>query len=182
MPKLIGLAGQSGAIIRLVVMPGDLIRERAVIMEVWNPTSAPEPGLYLKCLEVGIERNFTQDPLLGFRLLNDIALRAMSSAVNDPASAVQAIDSIENLLSTLVARDLAVGLIVDDGGTPRVLFDAPGWEEFLAAGADEIAETPMHPMVRRRLRAMLEHLLAVSPPERHRAVEHRLAELDKAGR
>ena len=182
MPKLIGLARQSGTIIRLVVMPGDVIRERAVIMEAWNPTSAPEPGLYLKCLEVGIERNFTQDPLLGFRLLNDIALRAMSSAVNDPASAVQAIDGIENLLSTLAARDLAVGLIVDDGGTPRVLFDAPGWEEFLAAGADEIAETPMHPMVSRRLRAMLQHLLAVSPPERHRAVEHRLAELDKAGR
>ena len=182
MPKLIGLARQSGTIIRLVVMPGDVIRERAVIMEAWNPTSAPEPGLYLKCLEVGIERNFTQDPFLGFRLLNDIALRAMSSAVNDPASAVQAIDGIENLLSTLAARDLAVGLIVDDGGTPRVLFDAPGWEEFLAAGADEIAETPMHPMVSRRLRAMLQHLLAVSPPERHRAVEHRLAQLDRAGR
>jgi hypothetical protein len=40
----------------------------------------------------------------------------------------------------------------------------------------------MHPMVRRRLRAMLEHLLAVAPPERHRAVEHRLAQLDRAGR
>lgn len=181
MPQLVDLARRSGAIIRLMVMPGDLIRERAVVMEVWHPTTAPGPDPLLKCLEVGIERSFTQDPLFGFRLLNDIALRAMSSAINDPASVVQAIDCIENLLSTLADRDLAVGLIVDDAGSPRVLFDAPGWEEFLAAGADEIAETPMQPMVRRRLRAMLEHLLAIAPPERRAGVEHRIAELDRTG-
>ena len=182
MPKLIDLARQSSAIIQLLVMPGDLIRERAVIMEVWNPTTAPEPGSYLKCLEVGIERNFTQDPLLGFRLLNDIALRAMSPAINDPASAVQAIDSIENPLSNLADRDLAVGLIVDDAGSPRVVFDAPGWDEFLAAGADEIAETPMHPMIRRRLRAMLEQLLDIAPPERHPGLEQRIAALHRTDR
>ena len=144
--------------------------------------TAPEPGSYLKCLEVGIERNFTQDPLLGFRLLNDIALRAMSPAINDPASAVQAIDSIENLLSTLADRDLAVGLIVDDAGSPRVVFDAPGWDEFLAAGADEIAETPMHPMSRRRLRAMLEQLLDIAPHERHPGLEQRIAALHRTDR
>jgi len=109
-------------------------------------------------------------------VLNDIALRAMSSAINGPASAVQAIDCIENLLSTLTDRDLAVGLIVDDSGSPRVVFDAPGCEEPLAAAADEIAETPTHPLIRRRLRGMLEHLLAIVPPERHQAVEHRIAD------
>jgi len=118
--------------------------------------------------------------LFGFRLLNDLALRAMSSAINDPASAAQAIDSIENLLSTLADRDLAVGLIVDDAGSPRVVFDAPGWEEFLAAGADEIAETLMQPMVRRRLRAMLEHLMIIAPPERRAPIAIRIAKLDKA--
>jgi len=182
MPQLVDLARQSGAIIRLLVMPGDLVRERAVVMEVWNPTTAPATDPLLKCLEVGIERSFTQDPLFGFRLLNDIALRSMSLAINDPASTVQAIDCIENLLATLADRDLAVGLIIDDAGRPRVIFDAPGWDEFLAAGADEIAETAMQPMVRRRLHAMLEHLRDIAPPERRQAVEHRLAQLDRAAR
>jgi uncharacterized membrane protein len=116
--------------------------------------------------------------LFGFRLLNDLTLRAMSPAINDPASAAQAIDSIENLLSTLVNRDLAVGLIIDDNGTPRVVFDAPDWEDFLTAGADEIAETPMQPMVRRRLRGMLEHLLDVAPAERRAPIARRIADLD----
>ena len=103
----------------------------------------------------------------------------MSTAINDPASAVQAIDCLENLLSTLADRDLAVGLIVDDAGSPQVVFDAPGWEEFLAAGADEVAETPMHPMVRRRLRGMLQHLMDIAPAERRAAIADRIADLDK---
>ena len=104
----------------------------------------------------------------------------MSTAINDPASTVQAIDCIENLLSTLTDRDLAVGLIVDDNGAPRVVFDAPDWERFLAAGTDEIAETPMQPMARRRLRAMLEHLLQIAPAERRAPIASRIADIDAA--
>ena len=83
--------------------------------------------------------------MLGFRLLNDIALRAMSTAINDPATAVQALDSIESLLTTIVVRDLAIGVF--ESGNGRVILDVHDWERYLAAGADELAETPMHPMV-----------------------------------
>ena len=145
LPQLIRLARQADATIRLRLMPGDLVRENAVVLEVWNPGAPLDPGPLLKCLELGIDRTFDQDPLFGFRLLNDIALRAMSTAINDPATAVQALDSIENLLTALVVRDLAIGVIDDDTNTGRVVFDAYDWEDFLAAGADEIAETHMHP-------------------------------------
>ena len=105
----------------------------------------------------------------------------MSTAINDPASAVQALDSIESLLMALVLRDLAIGLIVDDTDTPRVVFDTHDWEDFLAAGAAEIAETPMRPMVQRRLRAMLGQVLAIAPTERRACVQRRIADLG-AGR
>ena len=94
-------------------MPGDLVRENAVVLEIWGVGSLPDPLSLLKCVEIGIDRDFRQDPLLGFRLLNDIALRAVSAAIKDPASAIQAIDSIESLLMALVVRDLAIGVIVD---------------------------------------------------------------------
>jgi len=132
-------------------------------------------------LELGIDRTFDQDPLFGFRLLNDIALRAMSTAINDPATAVQAIDSIESLLTALVVRDLAIGVIDDDTNTGRVVFDAHDWEDFLASGADDIVETNMHPMVRRRLRMMFEQILAVAPVDRRPSVEQRIAALAQAG-
>ena len=134
LPQLIHLAQQADATFRLPLKPGDLVRENAVVLEVWNPGTPPDPRPLLKCLELGIDRTIDQDPLFGFRLLNDIALRAMSPAINDPATAVQALDSIENLLTVLVRRDLAIGVIDDDTNTCRVIFDAYDWDDFLAAG------------------------------------------------
>jgi uncharacterized membrane protein len=102
----------------------------------------------------------------------------LSTAVNDPATAVQALDSIETLLLTLVNRDLAIGVISDETDTPRVLLDDPDWDTFLAAGVDEIACMPMHPMVRQRLRVLLKQILAVAPEERRPGVERRIVALD----
>jgi uncharacterized membrane protein len=67
-------------------------------------------------LVTGQERTFHQDLLFAFRLLVDIGMRALSSAVNDPATAVQALDTIEGLLRPLVLRDLDVAEIADDAG------------------------------------------------------------------
>ena len=104
----------------------------------------------------------------------------MSTAINDPATAVQALDSIESLLSALVVRDLAIGVIDDDTHTHRLVFDARDWEDFLAAGADEIAETPMHPMIRRRLGRMLRELHAIAPTERRSSIDQRIVSLGKS--
>jgi uncharacterized membrane protein len=180
LPRLVMFAQGVDATFRLRVMPGELIREDAVLLEIW-PARDVDVELLLDSFEVGLDRTFDQDPLFGFRLLNDLALRAMSTAVNDPATAVQAIDSIEGLLCTLAPRHLAIGQVIDAGGAPRVLFTAPDWETFLAAGADEIRDVRMHPMVRRRLRTMLEQVRAVAPPERRGSVDRRIEELARTG-
>lgn len=181
LPHLVRSAHLADATIRLCRLPGELVRTNAVVMEIWDPHKPIDARSVLKCLDIGIDRDFAQDPLLGFRLLNDIALRAMSAAINDPASAVQAIDSIENLLTALVQRDLAVGVITDDLATPRVVFDAYDWDVFLAAGVDEIAEAPMLPTVRRRLSLMLEIVLASAPDQRRAGIEQRIATMSNVG-
>ena len=42
------------------------------------------------------QRTFEQDPKYAIRLLVDIAIKALSPAVNDPTTAVQALDEIED--------------------------------------------------------------------------------------
>lgn len=180
LPQLVMFAQRVDATFRLRVMPGELIREDAVLLEIW-PARDVDLEELLNSFDVGLDRTFDQDPLFGFRLLNDLALRALSTAVNDPATAVQAIDSIEGLLCTLAPRHLAIGQVIDATGTPRVLFTAPDWETFLAAGADEIRDVRMHPIVRRRLRTMLEQVQAVTPPERLDSVDRRIEELARTG-
>ena len=148
--------------------------------DIHDPIGVPDPAALLRCLEVGIDRNLIQDPLLGFRLLNDIALRALSTATNDPATAVQALDAIESLLLVLVVRDLQIGVITDDTNTPRVLLEDPDWDTYLAAGIDEIACITVHPMVSRRLRTLLEQLVAIAPDERRSSLEDRIGRLDRS--
>ena len=66
------------------------------------------------------ERTFVQDPAFGFRQLVDIAIRALSPAVNDPTTAVQAIDRISDLLAISGTRPDPTGLLVDSEGAVRV--------------------------------------------------------------
>ena len=93
----------------------------------------------LRGLVTGTERTFDQDPLFAFRLLADIAMRALSPAVNDPATAVQVLDTIESLLQSLVSRDLDVAHRADSSRTVRVVLTLPSWDDYLRTGLDDLS-------------------------------------------
>jgi uncharacterized membrane protein len=79
-------------------------------------------------LQTGIERTFDQDATMALRVLVDIAPRALSPAINDPTTAVQALDEIDSLLRQLISRDLAVETVNGSDGQPRLLLRLPTWE------------------------------------------------------
>jgi uncharacterized membrane protein len=137
-----------------------------------------DPGqrAVLQALVTGPERSFDQDPLLAFRLLADIALRALSPAVNDPATAVQALDSLEGLLSPLVARTAVADHLTDSSGTVRVILCLPRWEEFARDCLDDlIASAATSPMALLRLRDLLLRLKETAPPAREALIGTRMA-------
>ncbi len=51
-----------------------------------------------KCFDIGAERSFDQDPRFGFAVLSEIAIRALSPAVNDPGTAIDVIGRLTRLL------------------------------------------------------------------------------------
>ena len=61
-----------------------------------------------------------QDPLFAFRILVDIALKALSPAINDPTTAVLALDQIHRLFRGVGRRRLASELLDDERGVPPV--------------------------------------------------------------
>jgi uncharacterized membrane protein len=75
---------------------------------------------------------------VALRILADIALRSLSPAINDPTSAVQALDGIDALLRRLATRTLKVGRIEGPMGTARVLLVLPTWDDYLGVRLDEI--------------------------------------------
>ncbi len=84
------------------------------------------------------ERTFVQDPAFGFRQLVDVAVRALSPAVNDPTTGVQAIDRLSDLLVVTGRRPDPTGLRVDAKGVVRVKRQLRNFEPLLVLSMTEI--------------------------------------------
>jgi uncharacterized membrane protein len=85
----------------------------------------PDPPDFHRVLDatirIGRERTFEQDAAFGIRQLVDIACKAMSPAVNDPYTAVQAIDRMSVLFCALATRRLGYHVAQDPIGATVVV-------------------------------------------------------------
>ena len=132
-------------------------------------------------MRVADERTIEQDPAFAMRIVVDTAIRALSPAVNDPTTAVQGLDVLEVLVRELAGRDLEASLARDAAGDVRLVWRSPSWEDVLDLAFDEIRHYGAGSIqISRRLRAVLEDLLASTPEPRHAAIEAQLRRLDAA--
>lgn len=181
LPPLLAVAQRLDAEVRLTIGVGDMLWQDAVFIQISTRPSAADERELLTGVEAGIERSFAQDPLLAFRLLNDIGMRATSTGINDPYTAIQVIDAMEGLLRRLVTRHLDVTVIPGTDGRSRVRLVMPDWEAFVRSGVDELIGTGQGiATVRQRLATMLDNLIALSPPSRLPALQQRRARLSDA--
>lgn len=132
--------------------------------------------LILAACLTGDGRAFNQDPLLAFRLLSDIGLRALSPAINDPATAGQTIEAIAALLVPLAERDLDVGVIYTADGRPTVWLDVPEWTDYVTEGLDELLiASGRSPLVLARAKTSLSRVAKMAAESRKAAIEVRLS-------
>jgi uncharacterized membrane protein len=130
---------------------------------------------------IGGERTFVQDPAFGFRQLVDTAIRALSPAVNDPTTGVQAIDRICDLLAITGGRLDPTGLRVDSAGTVRVKRKLRDFDGLLVLALTEVIRYGADaPQVIRRLRGGLDELESTLPEERHAAIARQRGLLEAA--
>ncbi len=160
------LAHAADAIVRIDCAVGDTLRHGASLASIYGAPIA-ERALR-RTVRLAPLGTFKQDPRFALRLLVDVAIRALSPAVNDPTTAVQALDQIEDLLRLLGCRRLDSGAVRDSYGILRVVFPAPAWDDFLQLAFDEIRQYGSASIqVQRRLRAALTGL-AEGLPHGHR--------------
>ena len=132
------------------------------------------------CVVLGDERTMEQDPLFAFRILVDIAIKALSKAINDPTTAVLAIDQLHRLLRSAGRRNLRTDQILDRAGKLRVIFRTPNWEDFVHLTFSEIRFYGAENMqIARRMRAMIVNLIDTLPAQRHTALAKELELLDR---
>jgi uncharacterized membrane protein len=178
---LVAEARRCQARIDLVPALGDFVRRGAPLFSLWEPTEPVDERRLLDSLVLGPERTLDQDPAFAFRILVDVALKALSPSINDPTSAVMAIDQLHDLLSYLAQRRLDIGQHLDVDGTLRLTADVPSWDDYVSLAIDEIRRFgAAQPQVARRLRAVFEDLLQTAPDARKAAVRQELHLLEQA--
>ncbi len=180
---LVALAAREEAVVAMAWAVGDTVIDGMPLVRVHGGArSVPERRLR-RLVRLGSERTFEQDPKYAIRILVDIAIKALSPAINDPTTAVQALDQVEDLLLRLGRTSLSAGRVRDARGKLRLAFPVPSWEDFLVLAFDEIRFYGSSSIqVMRRLRALLKGLMEHVPPERRPALGRYLERVDTGTR
>ncbi len=106
---------------------------------IWHATAqdpAPDPAAFAQVMgeavRIGFERTLEQDAAFGIRQLVDVACKALSPAVNDPYTAVQAVDHLSVIFCALAVRPLGDDIAHDATGTVAVIIPGRRFADYLA--------------------------------------------------
>jgi uncharacterized membrane protein len=177
---LIALARQHGCLIVFRHSVGDFVPVGATILEVHGAALPPAATRRIAgTVALGAERTIEQDPAFAIRVMVDIAIRALSPAVNDPTTAVQVLDYLEETLRVVGSTARPTGGASGEPLASGVVVPVRTWHDFLALGITEIREYGAASIqVVRRLRALLEELGELVLPENRAAVLEELRRLE----
>ncbi|MFL9934063.1 DUF2254 domain-containing protein [Paraburkholderia sp. RL18-103-BIB-C] len=179
--RLVAKARRTDSIIEFVPQVGDFVAVDEPLFYLYGNSGAIDERKLRTLVAFGTERTMEQDPMFAFRILVDIALKALSAAINDPTTAVLAIDQLHRLLRVVGKRSLHVEEMVDRSGRVRVILRTPNWEDFVHISFREIRQYGAGSIqIARRLRAAIENLVQSLPEHRHAALRVELALLDRA--
>jgi uncharacterized membrane protein len=177
---LVTQAQQANGIIEFVPQVGDFVAVDEPLFLLYGGAVAIDDRQLRAAVALGSERTIEQDPTFAFRILVDIAIKALSPAINDPTTAVLAIDQLHRLLRLVGLRQLRCEEICDSAGKLRLVFRTPNWEDFVHLTCTEIRHCGAGSVqITRRMRSMLENLMQTLPPHRHAELSQQLELLDR---
>lgn len=164
---LVALAQQADCVIEMVPRVGDFVARGDPLFRVYQAGTNLTAHVLRQSVVVGQERTLEQDPALVFRIVVDVASKGLSPAINDPTTAVLAIDQIHHLLRIVGGRRLEEDRVRDASGRLRLIFRTPDWDDFVQLAVTEIRHFGGESIqIARRLRAMLENLVQTLPEQR----------------
>ena len=173
-------AEKTDGVIELVPQVGDFVAVDEPLFNLYGKAQGIDEAVLRTAIAFGSERTLEQDPTFAFRIVIDIAIKALSPAINDPTTAVLAIDQLHRMLRSVGRRSLRTDEILDGTGQLRVIFRTPNWEDFVHLAFSEIrAYGGNNLQIMRRMRAMIENLGQTLPSHRQDELRQQLSLLDR---
>ncbi len=139
---LLGLACQHDRLIRLERAIGDFVPQGNSLLRIWpeHELGDDEIRALQDVFEIGSERTLFDDILFGIRQLVDIALKAISPAINDPSTAVNCIDYLGNILVQAARRSDPELYRYDQSGRLRVIAQGVTFEQLVDGAFSQIRQ------------------------------------------
>ncbi|HWJ54490.1 MAG TPA: DUF2254 domain-containing protein [Propionibacteriaceae bacterium] len=135
---LLPVASQVGVTICLRTRVGQHVVAGTTLGWVWAPTAEdprPDPEPFEEAVNtdvrIGFERTLEQDVAFGIRQQLDIACKALSPAVNDPYTAVQAVNHLSEICCEIAMRPLGADILTDTSGRGRVVVPGNTFRDYL---------------------------------------------------
>ncbi len=174
--KLVEEARRADCVLELVPALGEFVPAGATLYRVHGTPADLDEQVLQKSLIVQLEPTLDEDVAYGVRLLVDIAERSLAdSPFQDPTTSVQAIDRLHDVLRQLARRPFPDGRHRDEAGEVRLIVPTMSWEAYVHLAFDEIRMAGAgSPQVTRRLKAALEDLRSIAPPERTAILDEQL--------
>jgi uncharacterized membrane protein len=178
---LVDEASRADCVLELVPAMGDFVPKGAPLFRLRGGSVDGDAERMERLVVLGEERTHGDDAAYGIRKLVDIAERSIAQPFQDPTTTVQAIDRLHDLLRQLVTRPFPDGRFHDSHGQLRLITRTLSWEGYVRLAFDELRLAGAgSPQVTRRMRAALEDLRAIAPPERRPALDRQVERLQAA--
>lgn len=178
---LVEAATRADCVIEIIPQIGDFVSTDDALARVYPPTARIGEDIVNGMVAFGPERTLEQDPGFAFRIMIDIGARALSPAINDPTTAVLAIDQIHRLLRYAGFKNIETGRVHDGDGRLRLVFPTPTWDDIVDLALMELRQFGSASIqVARRTRAMLKHLIDNLPASRADPLRRELTALENS--
>jgi uncharacterized membrane protein len=135
---ILPLAEKKDLVIHLMPKPGAFVRTGTVLARVWPADRVDErlDNEIRNSFHLGNQRTPTQDVEYAVNQLTEMAVRAMSPAINDPFTAMTCLDYIGEGLALFAQRGAISPNVYDSYGQLRFMFDPVTFDELLSAAFD----------------------------------------------
>jgi uncharacterized membrane protein len=138
--RLLELTTSYGVQVHIVRRVGQFVPTGGpVLMVQKGERLSPERSGELRAaFDLGPARTLQQDIEFGVLQIVDIALKAISPAVNDPTTAISCVDQLSRLMIRFASRQMPEPMLYDLQGTPRVSVQWIDFERMLDSAFEQI--------------------------------------------
>jgi energy-coupling factor transporter ATP-binding protein EcfA2 len=138
--RLLDVAKNHRVCIHVLRRVGQFVPAGVPLMAVSKADRLPSGGstALLDAFDLGPARTLQQDVEFGVLQIVDIALRAISPAVNDPSTAISCVDQLSRILIRFAAREPPDALLFDLPGVPRVMIAWIDFEKLMDTAFEQI--------------------------------------------